>query len=88
MLSSVLRSPRAVQTNIHIVRAFVRVRELIASNKDLATRIERLESSNERTASVIGILAEEIDKCFDELRKMKAIPASPKRRIGFAVAAG
>lgn len=87
MLSSVLRSPRAIQTNILIVRAFVRVRELIASNKDLAARIELLEASHDRTASVIELLADEIDKVTHEVRKMKAIPPAPKRKIGFAIAA-
>jgi len=52
MLSSVLNSDRAVQMNILIVRAFVQIRELLATNKDLATRIEKLEAG----------LAEEIDE--------------------------
>jgi hypothetical protein len=43
MLSSVLRSPRVVQVNIEIMRAFVRLRELIATNKDLARRLDELE---------------------------------------------
>jgi hypothetical protein len=43
MLSSVLRSPRAAQMNIFVALAFVRLREMIAGNKDLAARIEKLE---------------------------------------------
>ena len=43
MLSSVLRSERAIQVNIMIVRAFVRMRELMAANRDIAARIEKLE---------------------------------------------
>jgi hypothetical protein len=62
MLSSVLRSPRAVQMNILVVRAFVRMRELIAANKDFATRIEKLERGHNRTASVIEVLVEDIDR--------------------------
>lgn len=61
MLSSVLRSRRALQMNILIIRAFVKLRELIASHKDLAERIEKLEANQDQHASVINILAEEID---------------------------
>ena len=79
MLSSVLRSKRAVQMNILIVRAFVRMRELIASHKDLAARIEKLESNQRKHASVINILAEEIDN----IKRLP--PGPPKGRIGFVV---
>jgi ORF6N domain len=58
MLSSVLRSERAVQMSILIVRAFVRLRELLANQKDLAHRVERLEEIQDRQNSVIGILAD------------------------------
>jgi hypothetical protein len=50
MLSSVLKSQRAVQMNIFVVRAFVRLREMIASNKDLATRVGKLERGHDRAA--------------------------------------
>ena len=77
MLSTVLKSQRAVQMNILIMRAFVKLRELVASHKDLAARIEKLESSHDRHASVINILAEEIDN-------LKMLPPEPPRkRIGF-----
>src|SRR5476649_1248377 len=79
MLSSVLNSPRAVQMNILIIRAFVKIRELLASNKDLATRVEKLESSHQRYSSVIKLLADEIDK----LKEPPPIPQ--KGRIGFRV---
>lgn len=83
MLSSVLRSQRAVQTNIFIARAFVRLREIIASNKDLATRIEKLERGHDRVASVIEILVEDIDRLSGEVKEMKTLPPVRKRRIGF-----
>jgi phage regulator Rha-like protein len=79
MLSSVLNSKRAVQMNILIIRAFVKLRELLASNKDLAARLEKLERSHEQHASVINILAEEIDT-------LKQLPPEPERKpIGFVV---
>jgi len=76
MLSSVLRSKRAVQMNILIVRAFIRMRDMLATHKALATRIQKLEAAQQRHASVINILAEEIEE-------MKRLPEPPKRRIGF-----
>ena len=77
MLSSVLKSDRAVQMNILIIRAFVKLRELLATHKDLAARMEKLEATQVRHASVIELLAQEIDN-------MKALPPEPKKkRIGF-----
>ena len=85
MLSSVLGSPRAVEMSIRVVRAFVRMRELMAANKDIAARVEKLERSHDRTASVIEVLVEDVDRVAHELRQMKALPASPKRTIGFDI---
>ena len=86
MLSSVLRGPRAIQMNIMIMRAFVRMRELIASNRDLADRLEKLETRQDRTASVIEVLVEDIDRLAGEMKRMKALPEPRKRRIGFPAA--
>jgi hypothetical protein len=80
MLSSVLNSERAVQMNIVIVKAFVRMRELIASNKDIAARVEKLERSHDRTASVIEVLVEDIDRLAHEVKEMKALPPVTKRK--------
>ena len=77
MPSSVLKSGRAVQMSILIIRAFVKMRELLASHKSLAARVEKLEASQKRHASVINILAEEIE----DLKRPP--PEPPKRRIGF-----
>jgi len=78
MLSSVLNSERAVQMNILIVRAFVKMRELLATHKDLAMRVDKLETVQAQHGSIIGILAEEIDE-------MKRLPESPRPRIGFKI---
>lgn len=83
MLSSVLNSERAVQMNIAIVKAFVRLREIIASNKELAARIEKLERGHNRTASVIEVLIEDIDRLAHDVKEMKALPLVTKRKIGF-----
>ena len=77
MLSSVLRSPRAVQVNIAIMRAFVRLREILASHKDLARKLEDLERK-------LGEHDEKFQVVFEAIRQLMAPPAEPKRgRIGF-----
>ena len=77
MLSSVLGSDHAVQMNILIIRAFVKLRELLANHKDLARKMERLEANQRQHTSIITSVIEEI-------RKLKQAPAlKPKRRIGF-----
>jgi len=74
MLSSVLRSERAVQVNVEIMRAFVRLRGLIGHNRDLARRLDDLESRYDQQFKVV----------FDAIRELMAPPApAPKRRIGF-----
>jgi phage regulator Rha-like protein len=77
MLSSVLRSKRAVQMNIQIIRAFVRMREMLAEHKDLAARVDKLEAAQQRHVSVITLLA-------NEIQEMKKAPAT-KRLFGFQV---
>jgi hypothetical protein len=74
MLSSVLRSERAVQMNMAIMRAFVRLREMIAANKDLAARVEKLEHGQRHVSSIIEVLV-------DEIEHMKALPPPSKRKI-------
>ena len=77
MLSSVLNSDRAVQMNILIVRAFIQMRDLLATHKDLAARMEKLEATQKHHGSAIAIVV-------DEIKKLKTPPAKPPtRRIGF-----
>lgn len=74
MLSSVLKSERAVQVNVEIMRAFVRLRGLIGHNRELARRLDDLESRYDRQFKVV----------FDAIRELMTPPApAPKRRIGF-----
>ena len=73
MLSSVLNSERAVQVNIEIMRAFVRLRQILASHKDLAKKLEELEKKYDAQFKVV----------FDAIRELMApLPPQP-RRIGF-----
>jgi len=77
MLSSVLRSKRAIQVNIAIMRVFVRIKEIISTHKELAHRLAELEKRMEKKD-------EEIHAIFEAIRQlMKPLPVKPKRRIGF-----
>jgi hypothetical protein len=80
MLSSVLRSERAVQVNVEIMRAFVRLRRILAVNADLARRLDELERR-------IGEHDEQFVYVIRAIRElMQPPPAPPRRRIGFHVA--
>jgi hypothetical protein len=57
--------------------------ELIASNKEIAARMETLERVTDRTSSVIEILVEDIDRLAHQVKDMKALPPRPTRKIGF-----
>jgi hypothetical protein len=74
MLSSVLRSKRAVLVNVEIIRAFVQLRRILASNADLARRLSELESKYDEQFRVV----------FDAIRELMSVPDSgPRRQIGF-----
>ena len=73
MLSSVLRSKQAVQVNISIMRTFVKLRELIATHKDLARKLENMEKKYDTQFKVV----------FDAIRSLMSPPEKPKRKIGF-----
>ena len=78
MLSGVLNSERAVEINIEIMRAFVRLREMISSNKDLARKLGALERKVESHDVHIRSL-------FEAIRQLMAPPEPKKRKIGFLV---
>ena len=73
MLSSVLNSERAVQVNIAIMRAFVRLRELAASHKDILQRLDEMEGKYDQQFNVV----------FDAIRALMEPPKIPRRRVGF-----
>jgi hypothetical protein len=78
MLSSVLRSKRAVRVNIDIMRAFAGLREVLSSHKDLARQLVALESKYDRQFKVV----------FDAIRKLVIEPAPKRRPIGFTADLG
>jgi hypothetical protein len=75
MLSSVLNSETAIKVNIEIMRAFVRLRRMLASHADLARKLEALEKKYDAQFKVV----------FDAIRQLMATPEPKKRPIGFLV---
>jgi hypothetical protein len=73
MLSSVLNSSRAIQVNIEIMRAFVRLRKMLASHAELARKLEELEKKYDSQFRVV----------FDAIRQLMAAPERPPKKIGF-----
>ena len=73
MLSSVLNSERAVQVNILIIRAFVQMRQLLASQKGLMQKVLAMEKKYDKQFQVV----------FEAIRELMQPPEKPQRRIGF-----
>jgi len=78
MLSSVLNSERAVKVNIAIMRAFVKLRETLDTNRELARKFAQLERR-------VGKHDEEIAAILEAIRQLMAAPEKPRREIGFHV---
>jgi hypothetical protein len=75
MLSSVLNSERAILVNVEIIRTFVKLRRMLASNAELARRLDALEKKYDAQFKVV----------FDAIRQLMAPPTKPRRSIGFRV---
>ena len=73
MLSSVLRSKRAVQVNIEIMRAFVRLRQMLVTHKDLARKLAALEKEYDEQFKIV----------FEAIHELMTPPEKPKKKIGF-----
>jgi len=76
MAASVLNTPRAVEVSVYVVRAFIRLRELLANHAELSHKLEELEGRVDRHDEEIGALIEAI-------RQLLAPPDSPNRKLGF-----
>lgn len=87
MLSSVLNSARAIAVNIEIMRAFIRLRELVASHQELAKRLAELEERTEALALQQGTFAHntraQLKQVFEAIRQLTTPEDPPKRGIGF-----
>jgi len=78
MLSSILRSKQAVQVNIAIMRAFVKLREMLSTHKELAHNLAQLERKIEKHDTEIKVI-------FDAIRQLMAAPEPKEKKIGFRV---
>ncbi|KAF0134103.1 MAG: hypothetical protein FD145_859 [Candidatus Saganbacteria bacterium] len=76
MLSSVLKSKKAIQVNILIVRTFVKIREFLSTHKELAQKLNELEKKTVKHDI-------EIKTIFEAIRQLMAIEEKPKKQIGF-----
>jgi hypothetical protein len=80
--SNVLSSPRAIEMGLYVVRAFVQLRETLASHKDLARELRALEM---RVTKKFAAHDETIKDIINTLRELMTPPATPKRPIGFVI---
>ena len=89
MAATVLNTPRAVEVSVYVVRAFVRLRELVTSHRDLAKRLDELEHTTEALAMRHDTFSRntknQLKQVFDALRELMTPPDPPKRPIGFVI---
>jgi hypothetical protein len=78
MLSSVLRSKRAVQVNVEIMRAFVRLRQMLAAHKDLERKLAALERKYDDQFKIV----------FEAIAELMTPPEKPRKKIGFEIKEG
>jgi hypothetical protein len=78
MAASVLNSPRAIETSILVVRAFIRLREILITHKELARKLEELERRIESHD-------EQIQNIFEAIRQLMSRPETTRKKIGFEV---
>mgnify|MGYP001567346329 CR=1 FL=1 len=76
MLSSVLRSKRAIQVNIAIMKVFVNIRRMLSTHKALAEKLKQLENKIEKHDK-------DIETIFEAIHRLMVIPEKPKYKIGF-----
>ena len=89
MAATVLNSERAVEMSVYVVRAFVQLREVLATHKDLAAKLATLERQTQALAMKHDTLAQntrlQLKQVFEAIRELMAPPEPKKRSIGFVV---
>ena len=73
MAVNVLNSQRAIEASVYVVRAFVKMREMLATHKELLRRLDEMEGKYDRQFKVV----------FDAIRALMEPPKTPRRRIGY-----
>jgi hypothetical protein len=77
MVASVLNTPRAIEVSVYVVRAFVKLREMLGAHKELARKLAELERRIEAHDEQLGAL-------FEAIRQLMTPPEKPRKRIGFS----
>jgi hypothetical protein len=91
MAATVLSSPRAVEVSVYVVRAFLKLRELVATHQGLAKRLDALEAKLEEKTESLAMQHDtfsrntraQLKQVMDALRELMVPPEPPKRPIGF-----
>lgn len=87
MAATILNSPRATEVSVYVVRAFVRLREMLVSNKEFAAKLEELEQATEALAPRHDTLAAntraQLRQVFEAIRELMSPPEAKRRPIGF-----
>jgi phage regulator Rha-like protein len=87
MAATILNSPRATEVSVYVVRAFVRLREMLASNKELAAKLEELEQKTEalalRHVTLAANTRAQLRQVFEAIRELMGAPEPKHRPIGF-----
>jgi len=83
MLSSVLSSPKAIQVNMQIMRAFHKLREMISNHEELRIKIEELEKEYDARFDRVDVHVQSVFQAFKEIKRLLKPPATKKKRIGF-----
>jgi hypothetical protein len=78
MAASVLNTPLAIEVSVYIVRAFVKLREMLGAHKELTGKLAELEGR-------VEVHDEDLTTLFEAIRQIMEPPAKPRKRIGFAV---
>ena len=78
MLAAVLNSPKAIEMSLFVVRAFVRLREILSTHKELAQKLKELELK-------IDSHDQQIQAIFEVINQLISPPEKPKRKMGFTI---
>jgi phage regulator Rha-like protein len=83
MLSSVLNSPKAIQVNIQIIRAFIKLREMLSTHEELRKKFEELEKKYDTRLNKLDHRMQSVFEAFEEIKRLLNPPQDKRKRVGF-----
>ena len=83
MLSSVLKSPKAIQVNIQIIRAFIKLREMLSTHEELRRKFEELEKKYDTRLNKLDHRMQSVFEAFEEIKRLLNPPQDKRKRVGF-----